>query len=248
MIELNGVKIEPTIFPDKTSQVWKIEESAFKPLNSIIWYFENESEVMHLCQLKFLLDTKGLPANLYLPYLPYGRQDKKISNESTFALRVFADIIKSLQFEEISVLDAHSELFLELTGAENVYPLVEIETAIDAFKPDVIGYPDRGAARRYNYKIYMDQVIGEKSRDPLTGRIDYDGVHVEHGVDIKNKRVLTVDDLCDGGMTFILFTKLLKERGVGEVGLYTTHGIYSKGLDVLREAGITRIFNKEGEV
>ena len=42
--------------------------------------------------------------------------------------------------------------------------------------------------------------------------------------------------------------KELYKLGALEVQLFTTHGIYSKGVQVLKDAGIVKIFNRKGEV
>jgi len=58
---------------------------------------------------------------------------------------------------------------------------------------------------------------------------------------------MIVDDICDGGATFILLAKELYAAGAKEVNLFVTHGIFSKGLIPLYEAGIKRIFTQDGE-
>jgi ribose-phosphate pyrophosphokinase len=50
-----------------------------------------------------------------------------------------------------------------------------------------------------------------------------------------------VDDICDGGRTFIELSKELKKRNCGNVYLIISHGIFSKGIDVLREH-FTKVF------
>ena len=104
MITLNGHVITPTIFPDGTSQVWKIDDSLFTTLTKesgfmkiitsfdIIWVFESEAELFHIAQLRDLLDStagKKVNVNLHMPFLPYGRQDKVIDNDNTFAKHTF---------------------------------------------------------------------------------------------------------------------------------------------------------------
>ena len=49
-------------------------------------------------------------------------------------------------------------------------------------------------------------------------------------------------------MTFKLTAEKLLTCGANSVSLYTTHGIYSKGIQTLRDSGISRIFNRKGEV
>src|SRR4051812_11079125 len=110
MILLNGKEINPTIFPDKTSQVWKISDSAFSPF-TIEWKFEHEGELMHLAQLRRLLAEISYSPKVILkmPYLPYARQDKPVSNHSTFAMHVFADLINKLDFHQVYCFDPHSD-------------------------------------------------------------------------------------------------------------------------------------------
>lgn len=243
MILLNGVKVEPTKFPDGTSQVWKLPEP-LSPVSVVTWEFENEGEIMHVAQLAMLLGSHGILPHLHLPFLPYGRQDKKVANDATFALRTFAQMIRSMGFVYIDTLDAHSDVFMKLTGAVSLNPKSLIIDAVKATKAKVIGLPDHGAYLRYGHYEWPF-IVGKKERDQSTGQLHYEGAS---GTDVKDKTVLIVDDICDGGATFIQFAELLYSAGAKEIHMFTTHGIYSKGTQVLRDAGISRIFNRKGEV
>lgn len=241
MIKLNGNIITPTIFPDGTSQVWKIAGLDIENKhNTVTWNFENEAEVIQVCQLGDLL---GRRATIYIPFLPYGRQDKKISNETTFGLATFMQII-NIFYGKIDTLDAHSNQWFS-ARTESHYPENEIANAIEATGCDSVCFPDNGAMLRY--EIPLRTIILDKTRDQTTG--DILGLEIKSGNNfVKNSVVLIVDDICDGGRTFIEAAKLLYKQGASEVNLYTTHGIYSKGIEVLREAGIKHIFNYKGEV
>jgi ribose-phosphate pyrophosphokinase len=58
-----------------------------------------------------------------------------------------------------------------------------------------------------------------------------------------------VDDICDGGMTFIKIAEALTTQyNIKELSLYVSHGLFTKGTEVLRQAGIQRIFTLYGEV
>lgn len=89
MIRLNGLPINITVFPDNTSQVWKLKSLEDKENNyfHVEWDFSSESELLHLAQLKYLLDYKQVDCSLTIKYLPYARQDKSVNNFSTFALK-----------------------------------------------------------------------------------------------------------------------------------------------------------------
>lgn len=247
MIYLNNIEIIPTIFPDKTSQIWGLPEKLLKAKkHHIIWKFESEAEFMHLAQLRALLGGKNV--TLHMPYLPYARQDKPISNDSTFALGPFSNLLHWLFLKKITVFDPHSEYFCRYMGnARAIWPKKDIKNTFKKVKADLICYPDDGAFDKYTQ--FIDQykypsIRGKKQRNQKTGKITkYEVLGYP-----KDKTVLIVDDICDGGMTFILLAKKLKKLGAKEIHLYVSHGLFSKGTKVIRDAGIERIFTKEGEL
>lgn len=254
MIVINGKTIvHPTIFPDKTSQVWKLDNQHLQYVGElrVIWEFENEAELIHLSQLKMLLDNinpKALKV-LEIPYLPYARQDKQVSNRTTFALTPFARLLNTMEWDAVLVFDPHSKIDDLIKNVVSIQPSKEIEAAIGECQPDLIVYPDAGAQDRYFRLINIQSICLEKTRNQLTGEIT--GMKVEDfyaGQSLIGKTCLMVDDLVDGGATFVGASILLHSLGAKEVDLYVSHGIFSKGLSPLRNSGIKRIFTKNGEV
>lgn len=244
MIKLNGIAITPMIFPDRTSQVWKLPEAYFAlDKNVILWEFEHEAEFLHVAQLKDLLAGRGV-VYLDLPYLPYARQDKTISNETTFAFSTFAKLLNVLEFDMVHVFDPHNFEFAKAAIKNLVYDVPNPDPLLAELNAYIV-FPDSGAAHRYDAKNYAHCVICTKDRDPLTGTIN--GIVIACGT-VEPRPYLIVDDICDGGRTFIEVAKKLYEAGAKEVHLYVSHGIFSKGLGVLRDAGIKRIFTRNGEV
>lgn len=61
MILVNGKPLNVTLFPDGTSQVWKVSQLDIPDTNwvHVTWNFDHEGEFMHLAQLKLLIDSKG---------------------------------------------------------------------------------------------------------------------------------------------------------------------------------------------
>ena len=224
MIKLNGVEIEPTIFPDGTSQVWKLPEDALSYIvkenkcdhrgfpiedefierrhdyssNIIEWEFENEAELIHIAQLRDLIKYKDgslVSVILKLDFLPYGRQDKRVSNTTTFARSTFLKILKSLEFNQITTLDVHSRVpdFIE-----NIFPSKEIDFAFDEAKPTLVCFPDTGAKDRYqSYFGNFPTCSMSKDRDQTTGRIK--NLFLNELVNIEGESILLVDDICAGG-------------------------------------------------
>lgn len=247
MIELNGKPVNTTLFPDNTSQVWQLPEELLNGTDfaNITWRFATEGEFMQLAQLKMLLDSYNFKTCLRIPYLPYGRQDKPVANNATFALRSFAELLNSLKFDEVIVTDPHSPVAGELINNFQVAWTDKIVYHINELtKTDILAYPDKGALEKYRRIIRLPFIYGEKVRDQLTGKIlSYNVVG-----ECAGKNVLIVDDICDGGMTFKLLAKDLLAAGAKEVNLFVSHGIFSQGLRTLKESKINRIFTKDGEV
>lgn len=246
MIYLNGDQVNVTLFPDNTSQVWKLDDRHFNLERATIrWEYSYEGEFMQIAQLKNLLDQMSVDlVYLNLEYLPYGRQDKEIFNDSTFALHTFATQLNSLQFEEVLIMDPHSTVALDLINrSQAVYPHDPLLKAWEATESIVACYPDKGARLKYE-KIYpYDFIYGEKRRDQATGNI----IKYELVGKCEGQKVLIVDDICDGGRTFQLLAMDLFKAGAIEVNLFVTHGIFSKGFYPLKLAGIKRVFTRKGE-
>lgn len=132
MIFLNGNLIEPTLFPDNTSQVWKIAPRWRRLNRNIVkWEFSNEGEFLQLAQLKMLLDRWDNKADLIISYLPYGRQDKVVSNFNTFALHTFCKLLNTLNFKSVLLKDPHSDLPVHLIN--NCFAEYYLVEAMDTF-------------------------------------------------------------------------------------------------------------------
>lgn len=231
-------EIEPTIFPDKTSQVWKIGNVITRSNLYIYWEFEKEEELIWLCQLASLLFSYR--RILIVPYWPYARQDKQVSDVLCFSSSVFQRTINEFFRDwEIHILDAHSEDSYRLITNSKVINHVPI----DAIKPhfheyDLLLFPDEGAFKRYKEVDAMRSTHCIKTRNQLTGNIESISLP---DIDFNNKKVFIVDDICDGGATFINIAEQLVKKGAKYIGLYVTHGLFTRRRECLFEAGINII-------
>lgn len=246
MILVNGTPLNVTIFPDRTSQVWKLNPNILNEESvNVTWQFDHEGELMHLAQLKGLLDTEAVFADLLITYLPYGRQDKDCSNETTFGLHTFAQILNSLEFNQIHIIDPHSHVATEIIkNSSAIYPIDLVKKVVAKTRTRLACYPDKGAVSKYTDIYKMPHVYGEKVRNQLTGHIE----SYELFGNVLGQRVLIIDDICDGGMTFKLLAADLLKAGATEVNLFVTHGIFSKGVKTLFDSGIKHIYTAKGEV
>ncbi len=173
-------------------------------------------------------------AELVLPYLPYSRADRRFVDGDCFGLKTFGRIIDGLGYDVVKTLDVHSAKAKKcIANLINIDPTPLIQQTLNSIgKKTIVLLPDEGAWERYD--IREAGMTGcTKIRDPKTGALS--GFHVPaKDMFATDEAILIIDDICDGGGTFIGIVKELKAKGVEiPLYLYTTHGIYSKGFGLL---------------
>jgi ribose-phosphate pyrophosphokinase len=249
MITLNGSPLNVTRFPDGTSQVWKLDPQVLKgdETAAVRWKFENEGEVMQLAQLADLLNHHDVMAYLDIDFLPYARQDKEISNDATFALRSFAAVLNGMKWDVVTMWDPHSALALELIDRSVArYYTREAVAVFAVTRSDVMCFPDGGAQTKYGPMLSaLPIATASKVRDQASGHLVTGELA---GEPVTAKNVLIIDDICDGGATFIGLAAKLREAGAASVSLFVSHGLFTRGVKALTDAGIDRVFTPQGEV
>lgn len=174
--------------------------------------------------------------NLYLPYFPAARQDRVMIPGEPLSVKVYADLINALDFKKVYVFDAHSEVTSAVINNCTVITNTQfISDVLSIMNNDVILISPDGGALKKIYKLSeslggIDVVECSKSRDVKTGRLTGFKVYSE---DLEGKDCLIVDDICDGGGTFIGLAEELKNKNAGQLFLAISHGIFSKGFDQL---------------
>jgi len=177
-------------------------------------------------------------AHVTFTYLPCSREDRRVSSVASYGLNSILDMFRD---RSVTTIDQHNP---DGEIDNNISPRA-ILNAIDDFGPCVLAFPDAGASGRYLSRLkdfwdvrYFSAIYGEKVRNTLTGEVtDY---RVEGDLPVRlnssfSNSVLVIDDICDGGRTFIELAKVLKAKQSDvSLALYVTHGIFSKGLDELR--------------
>ena len=220
MVKINRIKIEPKSFPDN-SLLLKLPIE-IKSENTMEWYYENDAELFTLiCARRHLGDAK---VSLYMPYIPHARMDRVKAAEDVFTLKYFCEIINSLNFDKVLVLDAHSSVSLALLErVKEIKPTAFIDEAISLIDSDslIAFYPDEGAMKRYSDSLELPYSFGIKKRDWKTGKIE--GLTLMNKDKVYNRDILIIDDICSYGGTFLHAAKALKEAGARNVYLYVSH-------------------------
>ncbi|WP_276379638.1 ribose-phosphate diphosphokinase [Flavobacterium sp. H4147] len=174
--------------------------------------------------------------DLFIPYFPAARQDRVMIPGEPLSVKVYADIINAMQLNKIFVFDAHSEVTPALLNNCTVIPnYTFIKEVLNRIGENVkLISPDGGALKKI-YKVSeflggVEVVECSKSRDVKTGKLSGFKVYND---DLEGTDCLIVDDICDGGGTFVGLAEELKKKNAGNLYLAVSHGIFNKGFEVL---------------
>jgi ribose-phosphate pyrophosphokinase len=173
--------------------------------------------------------------SLHMPYVPYARQDRVCHAGESLSIRVFAQLVNTQNFRTVTILDPHSAVTPALINNVIVTDAQDhVAKAVAAMGADVVLVaPDMGAFSRVRSiatALGLQMLQAQKTRDASSGVVT--GVEILGA--IPTKPLLVVDDICDGGRTFIeLALAVQRIAPKHTLGLYVSHGIFSKGLEVL---------------
>lgn len=246
MLLLNNQSIDHFIFSGGEIQI-KLPAEIKEERVILTWKPTNASEITFLALAVNALKHMGVwDIDLDILYLPYARQDRICSPGEAHSLEVICHFLDNLGLTTIRILDVHNE-----SKTEELFPITPICFAtattifaryriLDDFDTSnlIICSPDDGAYGRVsdlcNYFYFAIPVTLHKVRCLETGRIT--GMNFDkYSRNVEGYNILIIDDICDGGATFNQAAQILKEKGAVNLYLYVTHGIFSKGLDLLQE-------------
>lgn len=244
--EASDIEYKISKFPDGQQDI--IITKFDKKVNEVIIKssFNNFKDLeLIICATKALRNLKVERIHLYIPYILGARSDRKFVEGGTSYLRdVIAPILNAQNYITVTCIDAHSDVAAacinNLEVMDNSWFIkialtkqnqISLQNAVDSF---TLISPDAGALKKiYNLTEKLDYkkdtLIASKYRDIRTGKILSTYVPLKAG-EHTNNNFLIVDDICDGGRTFIEIAKAIHEmRPDAKVSLAITHGIFSAG-------------------
>lgn len=184
----------------------------------------------------------GRELQLNIAYLMAARMDRPMPYDGIkyhpFTLKVVADVLATGNFTSVSIFDPHSDVAPALLNAEAILPYGQVEIA--SALADIIVAPDAGASKRVALLAEMADkpwTQAFKHRDMSTGHLS--GCVLAEPAAVDGKHCIIVDDICDGGRTFVTLAAKLREAGATTVDLYVSHGIFSGGYHL---GGIDKIY------
>ena len=183
------------------------------------------------------------------------------NKSDSFGASKYADFIKTMKFDKVTFKDCHSDVLIRLMGGsertnylspvENIPQNVcvgqtESKLGNNYYYTTIV--PDKGALEKIvnskdivydengvvqvSDKLSAQYVVFDKVRNPETGKIEsIKPIHNEHVLKSIVHDFVVIDDLCEGGGTFMGIAE--SARSVMAEGstlsLYVTHGIFAEG-------------------
>ena len=207
-----------------------------------------------LIELLFVAQTaRQLGANdltLIAPYLAYMRQDIAFNAGEVVSQKIIGRFLAQ-GFDSLATIDPHLHRVATLEEASPVKRAITLSGApllgdyIAQHIPDafLLG-PDSesaqwiaSAAKKHGF----DHAACEKIR-----RGDKDVQVQLPAVDLKDRRVVILDDVASSGRTLAKATRAALEAGAASVDVAVTHALFAEdALQVIREAGVRHIWSTD---
>lgn len=199
-----------------------------------------DEHLIEFCLICDALTRKGY-LNLVgvVPWLGYSKQDKVFLPGEPLSAKVIAQIIQTTKIKKLITFDLHNRA---ITGFFDI-PVVELSAKpvfLEHFhkvtgKNTVVVAPDEGAVKASAYfarELGVPIAYIDKRRDLKTGKVNVVGM----SGDVKDKRVIIVDDMIVTGSTIMETAKYLKAQGAQTVSVAATHHLYVPGVQAKLEA------------
>jgi ribose-phosphate pyrophosphokinase len=244
-LEKSDIKYKISQFPDGQQDI--VLDTTFVDKFGIYGAVEIKSRFnsfrdleLIICANKALQRLGMKEIHLYIPYLLGARSDRHFQEGgNSYLVDIIAPIINAQNFDSVTVLDVHSTVAAAcIKKLKNTTVCMKLSIPIN--DNSILLSPDNGAVNRtyhfakvLGYYTDKDFITASKYRD-IDGKITHTSVPMEYWQ--YEKEIVIIDDICDGGRTFIEIAKILKEEKKDiKISLIVTHGIFSAGLKELYE-------------
>ncbi len=233
-INLNSrAGIQIILFPDNQPHV-NIQGIEEADEVKVICSITSSEKMMQLLQTANALDNLFAKKKiLVIPYLMGARFDRLMQHGDSIDLKVVANLINGCGFEKVYLFDVHSDVATMLI--DHAVNITNKQMVEQYTKPNtVLICPDAGAAKKigkyfdWNNNL-KDIVYCSKNRDVSTGDLTLEVLEPEVCI---NRNCVIIDDICDGGATFLAIAEKIKPA---HLTLIVTHGIFSKGFALLEK-------------
>lgn len=208
-----------------------------------------------LCSLLFFLgalrDASAGRVTAVMPYLCYGRKDRKSKPRDPVTTRYVAEMFEAMKVDRAVMLDVHN-----LAAVQNAWriPVEHLEAKklfVDHFVPllgkseVVVVSPDAGAVKRAEeFRQAMTKRLGRDVANAFIEKYRSAGVVSGQAVvgNVAGKVAVLMDDLISSGATMARAAEACRARGATAVHAAATHGVFGKGArEALANTALERI-------
>jgi ribose-phosphate pyrophosphokinase len=220
----NDGEIFVEIFDNVRNEEVFIIQSTSKPAN------DNLMELLIMTDALRRASAKKITA--VIPYFGYARQDRKTSARTPISAKLTANLMTEAGVDRVLTMDLHAgqiQGFFDIP-VDNLYAApvfaLDVKHQFQNLDDVVVVSPDVGGvarARELAKRIGVGLAIVDKRR----GRQGEVESMMLIG-DVKGKRAIIVDDICDTAGTLCKAAELIQnEGGATEVHAYISHGVLS---------------------
>lgn len=201
----SDIKYRIFSFPDGEIQI-ELNELDRKEEYYIKCRITCANDLFILIQLNDILTRQGIIWSLRINYLMSMRMDRVMSFNRPFSLKIIKEILNTFSCKSIGIFEPHNYKATHFTKCYGIPFNHNIDLSTDC-----VIFPDKGAEIRYNNGQFLNYITFSKKRDIETGKILEFEIIKENFVS-EPERFIFIDDLCDGGGTFLGELEVLKKE------------------------------------
>jgi ribose-phosphate pyrophosphokinase len=233
-------------FPDGEVHLQLNELDRREPVKVVIRIC-NAEDLFLFMQLSDILHRQDVVVEeLHIPYLMSMRCDRVFSFDRPFSLKIVSKTIRDMGARQVFLYEPHSSKSSTMTYAS--VKEITREYAFRYANTSTICYPDKGAQVRYNLFRNDGELLCEKVRDVTTGELL--SFKVTNPEEFNGEEITVIDDLCDGGGTFVGIASELRKLNPTKLRLVVTHAVNYDGIlkvaSVYDEVVITNSYKNWG--
>lgn len=203
----------------------------------------------HLWELLIMIDAckraSAHSVNVVMPYFGYARQDRTATSREPITAKLVADMIVKAGASRLLTLDLHA---VQVQGFFDipVDNLFTVPLFADYYRKAGLFGDDIVVVAPKNSGIKRARSLAEYLESPIA-IVDYedDDKHRENGYvigNVKDKKVILIDDILNTGVTFANAAAVVKAAGADEIYMVASHGLFTvNAADILEKSEIKEI-------
>ena len=247
--DLNGTSLSDTII-QLLLVVNAIKNDSFYKLNKDCCLIYLDIPMLpYARQDRWMGDGTSIANKVFIDLLNNLKLDGIFTND------IHSDSSRVLFDDGVLIERAQAECFLDMINhTYTLSKLFKSKEKIVFISPDSGAYKkvfDVAAIVSKAYNMDIEIITAQKHRDLKTGKINSTAIDLSHlatptpasnleKLDETNLHLFVIDDLCDGGRTFIELSKaidvsLSNTKCKYEKNLFITHGLFTKGKEIVEQ-------------